>query len=296
MIWRTQGLFPGEQAKAALPATFPVTGQPIPGRLNKGNTTMALKSPYPFNIRDWAEYLSELHQDDNRDGYVNMGTDNSFYYSGSISQLINGQAGDDWITLEGLHNDTVYGGSGNDNIDGGAGRDTLNGGSGADTIFGGAGRDTIRGGSGDDTLNGDNDAVAFNLHGIDTMNGGSGNDTLYGGGQADIMSGGTGADTFVYYVGVGTENESRVGAADHITDFGAGDKINVSFMDADGNAANGNSAFTFSANGASTQAGRFWFEQHDDGQHVFFNINGGAADMEIVLDNSHQFTVSDFIL
>ena len=75
-----------------------------------------------------------------------------------------------------------------------------------------------------------------------------------------------------------------------------GDKIDVSFMDADGNAGNGNGAFSFSANGASSQAGKFWFESHDDGQHVFFHINGGAADMEIILDNSHQFTVSDFIL
>ena len=56
-----------------------------------------------------------------------------------------------------------------------------------------------------------------------------------------------------------------------------GDKIDVSFMDADGNSANGNSTFTFSSSGATTQAGKFWFETHDDGQHVFFNINGGAG-------------------
>jgi Ca2+-binding RTX toxin-like protein len=242
------------------------------------------------------EYLSELHQDENRDGYVNMGADNSLYRSDSVDHLINGQQGNDFITLDGLSNDTVYGGSGNDNIDGGAGRDTIYGGSGADTIFGGAGRDTLWGGSGNDILNGDNDAVDFSLHGVDTMYGGSGNDTLYGGGQADIMSGGSGADTYIYKVGLGSQNESTVGAgADHITDFGTGDKIDVSFMDADGNAANGNSAFTFSAN-ASTQAGTCWVEQRDDGQHLFFNINGGAADMEIISDNGHVFTASDFHL
>jgi len=257
---------------------------------------MAIKPPSPGNIRDWMEYLSELHQDDARDGFVNMGANNNFYHSGSISQFINGQQGDDFITLEGSSADTVFGGSGNDNIDGGAGNDTLRGQGGNDTIFGGAGADTISGGSGNDYLAGDNDAVAFSLHGIDTMSGGSGADTLYGGGKADIMSGGSGNDTFVYFVGLGTENESKVGAADHIADFAAGDKIDVSAIDADGNASNGNSAFSFSASGATTQAGKFWFEQHDDGQHVFFNINGGAADMEIVLDNSHQFSVSDFLV
>ena len=253
------------------------------------------KFPPQFNIRDWAEYLSELHQDDNRDGYENMGSDNFHYTSDSVSHFINGQQGADTIILEGLHNDTVYGGSGNDTIDGGAGRDTIYGGSGADTIFGGAGRDTIWGGSGNDILNGDNDAVESSLHGIDTMYGGSGNDTLYGGGKADIMSGGSGNDTYIYKVGLGAENESTVGTgADHITDFQTGDIIDVSFMDANGSAA-GSPEFTFS-NGASTQAGTYWFEQHDDGQHVYFNINGGAADMEIISENDHVFTASDFHL
>ena len=258
---------------------------------------MATKSGYPTNIQDLIEYMSELHQDDARDGFQNLGgNDNFLFLQGNTAKFINAQGGDDTIILEGTADDTVYGGSGNDTIDGGAGNDTLNGQEGEDHIFGGAGADRISGGSGNDYLVGDNDAVASSQHGADTMYGGSGNDTLYGGGKADIMSSGTGNDTFVYFVGLGTENESKVGAADHITDFRVGDKIDVSFMDADGNAANGNSAFTFSNSGASTQAGKFWFESRDDGQHVFFNINGGAADMEIVLDNNHVFTVSDFIL
>jgi Ca2+-binding RTX toxin-like protein len=240
------------------------------------------------------EYLSELHENDARDGYVNMGDGNSLYRSDSIDHLINGQQGADWITLDGLSNDTVYGGSGNDNIDGGAGRDYLYGGSGNDTLFGGAGRDYVSGGSGDDTLNGDTDAVAFSLHGVDTMNGGSGNDTLYGGGMGDIMSGGSGNDTYIYKVGLGTENESKVGEADHITDFQTGDIIDVSFMDANGSAA-GSPEFQF-LTGPSTQAGTCWVEQRDDGQHIFFNINGGAADMEIISDNGHVFTASDFHL
>src|SRR5947209_3906132 len=141
--------------------------------------------PNPYWNPDYIEHLSELFQDVNRDGYVNMGADNDFYHSGSISQYINGQAGNDNIWLDGSSADTVFGGSGNDNIDGGGGNDKLYGQGGNDTIFGGAGADTIYGGSGDDILNGDNDAVAFSLSGADTMFGGSGNDTLYGGGKAD---------------------------------------------------------------------------------------------------------------
>jgi Ca2+-binding RTX toxin-like protein len=252
--------------------------------------------PIYYSPVDFSEYVSELHQDDDRSGFQNLGDgDNFIFRSATSDQFINAQGGDDDITLSGNTNDTVLGGSGKDFIDGGAGSDTLSGGSGNDTIFGGAGADHISGGSGDDILNGDNDAVPSTQHGADTIFGGSGNDTIYGGGKADILTGGSGADTFLYKVGLGSENESSVGAADHITDFQAGDHIDVAFMDADGNAANGNSAFTLSS-AADTHAGTFWIESHDDGQHVFFNINGGAADMEIVVENNYHLTTSDFHL
>jgi Ca2+-binding RTX toxin-like protein len=176
-------------------------------------------------------------------------------------------------------NDVIVGAEGKDSVDAKAGNDTICGLGGDDQLTADAGTDYVDGGIGNDTLKGS-----------------SGDDTLIGGGKADIMSGGTGNDNFVYRIGLGAGNESAVGAADHITDFQVGDHIDVSAIDADGNAGNGNSQFTFSNGGATTQAGKFWFEQHDDGQHVFFNINGGAADMEIILDNNHQFTAADFHL
>jgi len=254
-----------------------------------------LKPPQPFTLRDWSEYLSELHQDDDRSGYVNMHDDNSFYHSGSISQLINGQQGDDFITLDGSAADTVYGGSGWDNIDAGGGNDHVYGGSGNDTLFGSGGDDTIYGGSGNDYIAGDNDAIAFSENGKDTLFGGSGNDTIYGGGKADTMTGGYGNDTFVYEVGLGTQNESKVGTgADHITDFQTGDIIDVSAIDANGSQA-GDPQFQF-LDHSSTQAGTCWVESRADGQHIFFNIDGGSADMEIISDNSHVFTASDFHL
>jgi Ca2+-binding RTX toxin-like protein len=247
---------------------------------------IALRYPVSPSLQNFTEFYAELYQDGDRTGYQNLGDDADFIFqSSTTSRFINAQGGDDDIDLQGNTNDTVYGGSGNDFINGGGGSDTLRGGSGIDTIFGGAGADNISGGSGNDRLNGDNDAVSSTQHGADVINGGSGNDTIYGGGRADILTGGTGGDTFLYTVGIGTENESAVGAADRITDFGPGDVIDVHQIDADGNSANGNSAFQYSAS-ASATAGSYWIESRSDGQHVFFNINGGAADMEIIVETS----------
>jgi Ca2+-binding RTX toxin-like protein len=239
--------------------------------------------------QDLFEFYGELSQDNDRSGYQNLGDEGTFkLITATTNQFINAQGGDDTIIISGNTSDTVYGGSGNDFIDGGRGNDTLRGGSG--------GNDTINGGSGNDFLAGDNDGVIYTQHGVDTIYGGSGNDTLYGGGQADILTGGSGADTFLYRVGFGAGNESQVGNADRITDFGAGDRIDVSTMDADGNSGNGNSAFTFSAS-ASTTAGSYWIESRTDGQHVFFNVDGGtAAEMEVIVQTGATLTDASFIL
>jgi Ca2+-binding RTX toxin-like protein len=247
--------------------------------------------------QDLFEFYGELSQDNDRSGYQNLGDEGTFkLITATTNQFINAQGGDDTIIISGNTSDTVYGGSGNDFIDGGRGNDTLRGGSGDDDILGSGGNDTINGGSGNDFLAGDNDGVIYTQHGVDTIHGGSGNDTLYGGGQADILTGGSGADTFLYRVGFGAGNESQVGNADRITDFGAGDRIDVSTMDADGNSGNGNSAFTFSAS-ASTTAGSYWIESRTDGQHVFFNVDGGtAAEMEVIVQTGATLTDASFIL
>jgi Ca2+-binding RTX toxin-like protein len=260
---------------------------------------MALLLRYPnLSTQDQLELYAEMFQDGDRSGYENLGNgDTSMVRTVTSNQFINGQGGDDMIIISGTTatDDTVYGGSGNDTIAGGRGNDTLRGGSGTDEIFGGSGADNIMGGSGADKLNGDNDGDPFTSHGVDTINGGSGSDRLYGGGAADILTGGSDADTFLFRVGIGSGNESQVGNADRITDFTAGDIIDVSAIDADGNSANGNSAFSLSAT-ASTVAGSFWIESRADGQHVFFNINGGAADMEVIVQSSTALTVGDFAL
>lgn len=83
--------------------------------------------------------------------------------------------------------------------------DVLLGGAGDDKLWGAGGNDTLLGGDGADQLDGDN--------GDDTINGGAGKDRL---------TGGSGADVFVFEGEFGT---------DTITDFGAGDRIDLSAFD-----------------------------------------------------------------
>ena len=111
---------------------------------------------------DLYEAITELTQDNNFAGYQNLGQsqgslnfgflDPAIIIHATESQFINGQGGDDTITIIGKTDDIICGGSGNDTIYAGAGNDQLFGGSGADILFGGDGNDTLSGGSGDDML------------------------------------------------------------------------------------------------------------------------------------------------
>jgi Ca2+-binding RTX toxin-like protein len=156
----------------------------------------------------------------------------------SIENLAGGSAGD-LLVGDGTSNSLV----------GNGGDDTLRGMGGVDTLFGGAGIDTadysyattgmtvtldstgtvtalvtatdpdillsiegLVGGSGDDIFFGD---------GWDNrLSGGAGNDTLWGGAGADTLTGGDGADRFAYAA-------DSVGLADVITDFAAGDVLDL---------------------------------------------------------------------
>nr|VFJ51563.1 MAG: VCBS repeat-containing protein [Candidatus Kentron sp. DK] len=92
---------------------------------------------------------------------------------------------------------------------------------------GSTGSDILTGGSGADVLDGN--------EGDDQLSGGSGNDHLLGGGGFDTLAGGMGNDTFVIGLNEGT---------DTITDFSAGDKLDLSAFITAGKAlqlnANGN--------------------------------------------------------
>lgn len=171
---------------------------------------------------------------------------------GNGNDNINGYAGDDTL-LDGAGADNVYGGDGNDVIIAGNDRDNdyYSGGNGIDSIdysnvttgvtidlgnhqVRGAGNDLVfdienaTGTSQDDTLRG-SDA-------INVLIGGAGNDTIQSGRGADILTGGAGADTFVFTKSDVINGKTHQGV-DTITDFGAGDRLDLDglFSNSDAN-------------------------------------------------------------
>jgi Ca2+-binding RTX toxin-like protein len=138
----------------------------------------------------------------------------------------------------------------------------------------------------------------FNVRGgrgSDTITGGHGNDILWGNQGADLLRGGAGNDQFEYR----SAPESTAEGADTILDFGAGDKINLIGIDADGNSANGNGGFHFIGSAAFSGASReLRVSTGDDGSWlVEGDIDGdGAADLTIIVQtaNGHAITHSDF--
>jgi Ca2+-binding RTX toxin-like protein len=288
----------------------------------------------PELLEIFREHLQELTQDDNKSGFSNFGAgNNSITSSTNANLLLNTQAGNDTVHLSGFGNDQIFtgsgtdfvfagggsdqvsggsgndtligydgndrlsGGSGNDTLEGDAGTDVLSGGTGADRIFGGSGADIITGGVGDDEIFADHDGSPTSLQGNDHISGGFGNDKIHGGGGADVMFGNAGADQFIF----DTANDFVFGHADFIGDFShaEGDKIVLTPVDARSDLV-GNQNFTF-VDGPSTQAGTLWLGAVSDGtQHVFMNVNGGAADLDILVRlhdaGSTGLHASDFAL
>jgi uncharacterized protein len=151
------------------------------------------------------------------------------------------------------------------------------------------------------TFDGSNETDgAFRLFGgaaFDTLTGGSGADLIFGNLGADSLTGGGGADTFVYL----SSADSTSAARDGIQDFNLGDLIDLSRIDADGNAGNGDTAFSFIGNAAfSNQAGQLRFENVAG---PIWLIQGdtdgnGVSDLEIILvvNDADPITTTDFIL
>jgi len=166
-----------------------------------------------------------------------------------------------------------------DNLWGSNGANVLHGESGNDTLKGFGGADTLWGGANDDELSG--------MDGQDTLNGGMGNDWLNGGAHADVLNGGTGADVFYFY----EASDTSVAAPDQITDMNenAGDKINLSHIDANVNVA-GNQAFVWIGNNNVFTGAAGELSLHGD--YVEGDVDGDAvADfrIQINLDELHDY-------
>ena len=165
-------------------------------------------------------------------GVVDGGTGDDRLLGGDHDDWLIGGRGDDLI-LAGGGDDLIQGGSGRDALDGGAGYDTLsfldawqgvevdlalgtaiNRGTsyvrGFEAVVGSVYADTIRGSAAADFLEG--------AAGDDVLTGGDGDDVLLGDSGADRLTGGAGNDRFLFSDGDGV---------DRITDFAAGDRIEV---------------------------------------------------------------------
>lgn len=214
---------------------------------------------------------------------------------------LDGSAGADWLQGGGAA-DNLLGGSDADSVWGGDGNDLLDGGEGDDTLFGGAGIDTVSyataaagveidlswleeqqtRGAGVDTL------IA-----IENVIGSGFADVLTGNAGANVLTGGAGEDRFVFA-------QSAIGARDTITDFTAGDRIDLSFIDANGAAPN-DAAFAFiGASAFGGVAGQLRVTGSGTSWLVEGDLNGDrVADFGIAVTTSASglgLAGSDFLL
>lgn len=149
-----------------------------------------------------------------------------------------------------------------------------------DAIFGAAANDTLSGGKGSDYLSGE-----------------GGNDKLSGGIGGDELAGGAGNDTFVF--AAVADSKPGAGNFDTIDDFAAGDKIDLSDIDANTNHF-GNQAFGFvAAQDSGAQAYKVtWYQDTLNGQTIVQADNNGntVADVEIHLAGLQTLASGNFIL
>ncbi len=150
--------------------------------------------------------------------------------------------------------------------------------------------------------------VLSGLDGNDTIDGGGGNDTIIGGKGKDSMSGGLGNDVFKFASALDTWAWSdfagaTASTAEVITDFTAGDKIDLSGVDAisspSGHNVSGDQSFVFiGTNNFHKHTGReIRYEIYNGNTYVYGNINGDTtSDFSLKLEGVHNLTSSDFIL
>ena len=241
-----------------------------------------------------------------------------------FANYITGNAGDN----------VLDGGDGSDTLWGGGGRDTLIGGKGDDTFFVDSADDTVIEaiGGGYDTVITDvsytlgagqeieflrtrlqGEKTAINLTGNELANkingnagdnildggagnddlwGGDGNDILIGGKGSDVLAGGAGNDIFRFMPGdFGT---LASGGYDRITDFGQGDRIDLSALESQ--VSGGHLSF-IGTQGFTGHAGQIGY--YDDGKDTFVSgdLDGDkVADFVIKVSGHHAMTSEHFIL
>ncbi|MCW5734877.1 MAG: family 16 glycosylhydrolase [Enhydrobacter sp.] len=132
--------------------------------------------------------------------------------------------------------------------------------------------------------------------------GGAGDDVLRGGAQSDRLTGGLGQDDLFGGLGndrfvFGDAAESTVAAADWIRDWNAGDRIDLSAIDADSGVA-GEQAFIYiSAAAFSGTAGELQVTNNGTDTVVRADLDGnGSADFAVKLTGMHALGKGSFVL
>jgi Ca2+-binding RTX toxin-like protein len=273
-----------------------------------------------------SSYADSLGGDDGVNQLMGMDGNDTLKGFGGADSLHGGNGNDTLIGMDGA--DVLRGDSGNDTLNGGAGADTMLGGTSSDTYYVDNGADEVTEVAGQ----GANDrvrtstsyslaagseveilettdptaATAISLGGneyANTIIGNAGTNVIVGGAGFDTMVGGGGADVYVW--GSITEMGSTLGAnSDTLgSEFNAaiGDLIVLSLIDADGNANNGDTAFTFigdASNQLFSAAGQLsWFNEPGSDTYILLNTDGDvAADGVIRVLGVHEVDAGWFVL
>ncbi|WP_018045660.1 calcium-binding protein [Methylobacterium sp. 88A] len=257
----------------------------------------------------------------------------SYSLSANVENLVLRGTGN----LSGFGNDldnAITGNDGNNRLSGGAGDDVMTGRGGNDTLLGGTGADTMRGGTGNDTyvidnagdraieqpgegfdtirstvshtmeantekmvLSGTANLVANGNAGNNEIYGNAGDNTIYGGDGRDLLYGRAGADTFVFKNV--TDSDVAIGGRDIVKDFdfAAGDRIDLSAIDANSGLA-GDQGFQFVGTQAfSGEAGELRMKFGGGNTLLQGDTNGdGAVDFAVLLQGHHVLDSGSFIV
>lgn len=255
-------------------------------------------------VRSLAENGSLILLGDGRDTYIGEGFGS---FATDRADTVRGGAGADTIAAATFK--SIYtGDAGNDRFFSVGWQNTFLGGRGIDTIsYQVRDNDSTQGGSGVTVDLGAGKAQTGanrfeTLRGIENVVGSGADDALFGHGGRNRLTGGDGfdqmtgrggADTFVWRSA--TEAQAASDAIDIVTDFRAdqGDKLHLSAIDANLNAA-GNQDFRFIGGAEfSGRAGELRFSD----QILAADLNGdGFADMQIGLANVASLRAIDILL
>jgi Ca2+-binding RTX toxin-like protein len=212
---------------------------------------------------------------------------NNLIYGNAAANVIDGGLGADFM-VGGNGNDTYYVENGSDQI-----TEHLN--QGTDTVMSSV-HHALRGNIENLTLIGTNAVSATGNELANVITGNSAANAIRGGLGADTLNGGGGNDSFVYRA----TSESTSASKDQISGFNAGDKIDLSVIDAISATTANNDVFTFiGSNAFGNVAGQLRTTFANGSWTIEADVNGdGLADLMIGLttSNGHVLGASDFVL